>query len=287
MKVQLILEGGGARGAYTAGVLDLFIEKGLRFLNVIGVSAGAYNAVSYKSWQYKRNFEIITKFADDKRYCGIRPLLRHGNIFGFDFIFKVIAKELLPFDYEAFVQSPIAIEAVVTNIITGCPEYYPIADLERDLPYLRASCSIPGLSRIVTYQGKKMLDGSITDSIPVKRSIEFGYDRQVVVLTRAAGYRKKRIRSMRMIRIRYPRFPRLAAALRNRYVRYNQTLDLIGALEAENRAFVIRPDRVEIGRFEKDKDKLLTLYEQGYRDAAARYDALLAFVSGAENVITV
>ncbi len=286
MKVQLILEGGGMRGVYTAGVLDFFMEKGIKFLNVIGVSSGACNAVSYKSWQHKRNIEIYVDYAHDERYCSIRSLLRHGNIFGFDFIFNVLSKEIVPFDYHAFNKSPITVEVVVTNIVTGLPEYYPINDMDEDLPYLRASCSIPALSRIVSYQVKKMLDGSVVDSIPVKYSIESGYEKQVVVLTRAAGYRKKRMRSMRMARVRYPRYPKLAAALRNRYARYNRTLELINALEAENKIFVIRPARaVTVGRFEKDREKLMELYNQGYNDVKDRYDELLGFIADVENVI--
>ncbi|MCK9536566.1 MAG: patatin family protein [Bacilli bacterium] len=275
------------RGVYTAGVLDFFMEKNLKFLNVIGVSSGACNAVSYKSWQPRRNIEIYTTYALDKRYCSIRSLLRHGNIFGFDFIFNVLPKELVYFDYDSYNQSPIEVEVVVTNIETGEPEYYPIKNMEVDLPYLRASCSIPAVSRIVIYQGKKMLDGSVSDSIPINYSIKSGYDKQVVVLTRDKSYRKKRLRSVQMLRARYPRYPQLTYAVYNRYLKYNQTLEMIEKLSLEKKVFVIRPEEVvTVRRFEKDCNNLMRFYHQGYNDAENRFEDLLTFITSADNVIS-
>ena len=285
MKVQLILEGGGMRGVYTAGVLDFLMEKNIVFLNVLGVSSGACNAVSYKSGQKRRNIDIYINYAHDKRYLSIRSLLRYGNIFGFDFIFNVLPKELVYFDYDSFKKSSMEVQVVVTNIVTGSPEYYRVNDLEDDLPYLRASCSIPVVSRIVKYKGKKMLDGSVSDSIPIEYSINSGYDKQVLILTRDATYRKKKIRSTRILRARYLRYPRLLQAINKRYIKYNQTLDLIDRLEKQNKIFVIRSDqKVLIGRFEKDKDKLMKLYQQGYNDIKNRYNELLTFIGSAENV---
>lgn len=286
MKVQLIIEGGGARGVYSAGVLDFFMDNNIKFLDVLGVSSGACNAISYKSWQPGRNIEIYTKYSRDKRYLSIRGLLRHGNIFGFNFIFDILPKELVYFDYNNFNKSLIKVEAAVTNIKTGKAEYHYINDLQEDLPYLRASCSIPFLSRVVNYKGKKMLDGGIANSIPIDYSLASGFHKQVVILTRDASYRKKKSRTIRVLRPRYPRYPRLLLALRNRHLTYNKSLDKIEELQREQKAFVIRPSAVvTFGRLEKDEHKLFSLYERGYNDAKEIYPDLLSFISPADNVI--
>jgi len=285
MKVQLILEGGGMRGVYTAGVLDYLIENNLKFLNVIGVSAGACNAVSYRSWQYKRNIDVYLNYSHDKRYLSFRSLIKSGNIFGFDFIFDIIPNQLVLFDYNSYKNSKMKVEAVVTNLETGEPEYYLIEDINKQLPYLRASSSIPLVSKTVIINGKKYLDGGVSDSIPVEYSIESKFDLHVIILTRSIDYQKKKMKSMRLFKARYYRYPKFVETFKTRHIKYNRNLELISELEEKKKAFVVRPTKkVTISRLEKDKHKLEELYNLGYNDMKNKFNELLEFVKDADNV---
>lgn len=270
----LVLEGGGMRGLYTAGVLDFFLEKELIFDYVIGVSAGASNAVSYISRQKGRNKMVNTAFLDDWRYMSIKNLIKNGSLFGMDFIFDEIPKKRVPFDYETFFNSPITFKIGVTDCNTGKPLYFDKSEMDKNFTALRASISLPLVSPIVHFKGYHLLDGGITDPIPIRQAITNGYQKNVVVLTRNRGYRKKPIsRPLRLLlEKKYRAYPNLIAAMLNRYQIYNKTLLYIDQLEQKQQIAVIRPSKkITVSRFEKNADKLNDLYELGYHDAAEAY----------------
>ena len=275
----LVLEGGGMRGIYTAGVLDFFLERDLFFSRTYGVSAGSCHACSYLSKQAGRAYRIGTEYLDDKRYCSVYSLLTTGDLFGAKMCYDTIPNELDLFDYGTFSQYPGAFFAVVTNCATGQAEYLPVKDLHRDVIAIQASSSLPLLSRMVPINGKRYLDGGVADSIPLARSIEDGMRKNVVILTQCPTYRKEPNQMMPFIKLRYRRYPSLVKAMETRHTRYNETLDLIRLERDAGRAFVIQPKEAPaIGRVEKDRDKLKALYNQGYKDAADSFDGLMAFL---------
>ncbi|MDR1765738.1 MAG: patatin family protein [Lachnospiraceae bacterium] len=275
----LILEGGGMRGIYTTGILDYFLEHDLFFAEIYGVSAGACHACSYLSRQFRRAFRISVDYLDDPRYCSVRSLLRTGDLFGVKMCYELIPKVLHPYDYGAFAHHPGRFYAVVTNCATGQPEYMEVRDMEEDINAVRASASLPLLSRMVPIGDNLYLDGGLSDSIPLRRSIESGNEKNVVILTRPVGYRKKPNRTIGMSAARYARFPRLVEVMANRHAAYNETLDYIDQLEKEGRIFVFRPDETEgINRIERDRKKLQALYTKGYRDAQAGYAKMMEYL---------
>jgi predicted patatin/cPLA2 family phospholipase len=285
MKTALVLEGGGMRGIYTAGVLDYFMEQQLQFYDVIGVSAGALNALSYKSNQPQRSYDITMKYSMDKRYVSLRSLIKTRNMFGVKFIFETIPNELLPFDYETYEMSPIRLWAVVTNLQTGKAEYPEIKEVKEDQRFLIATSSLPMISRTVHTEGTSYLDGGAADPIPIDFSITQGYDKHVVVLTREESYRKKPSRMLKLVRIRYKKYPKFVELMEQRADRYNQTIENIQQLEQQRKAFVIRPSRpVVIDRYERDPEKLNSLYQLGYKDAQNQFGSLLEFIKGSYNV---
>lgn len=278
--VGLVLEGGGMRGIYTAGVLDFFMEQDFYTNGVIGVSAGACHGCSYASKQPKRSFRINTEYLKDKRYMSFRSLIKTGDFFGADFVYNAIPNELDVFDYEAFHTSNIRLYASATNLETGKAEYLPCVNMKRDVIYVRASASLPLLSHIVEVDGMKLLDGGCSDSIPVKKFQQLGYKKNIVVLTRHAQYRKGKNNLLPAIRKVYKKYPRFIKAMEDRHIVYNRTLDELSLMEKEGSVFVIRPKQpIEIGRLEKNVAKLTALYDQGYQDAKEQFEALQAFVN--------
>ena len=279
MKAGLILEGGGMRGVYTAGVLDFFLDMELEFEEVYGVSAGSIHASSYLSKQRGRSIDISTEYLNDPRYCSVRSLIKTGNLFGVKMCYDEIPNQLNPYDHETFLKYPGRFYAVLTDCETGKARYQQVKDMNRDIWAIRASSSLPLVSRMIGVHGHVYLDGGIADSIPVKHSQEQGNAKNVVVLTRDRLYRKKPNGAMRLIRSLYRRYPELVAQMENRHIRYNETLDYIEQEEKEGRIFVIRPSKtVEVGRIEKDKEKLMELYNQGYEDAKKSYEDLKSFL---------
>lgn len=215
-KVGLVLEGGGMRGAFTAGVLDYFLDKNLSFHTCIGVSAGACHACSFLSKQRRRGFETNTDYLEDETYCSFKNLMKTGDLFGVDMCYRKIPEELNPYDYQAFSENPTEFYVVVTNCKTGEAEYKKITDMHRGIHYVRASSSLPLLSRTVWIKNTPYLDGGIADSIPVKQSEKLGNHKQVVVLTRQRGYRKEPNKAMPAAYLRYQReFPKLVARMKN------------------------------------------------------------------------
>lgn len=275
----LILEGGGMRGIFTAGVLDLFLEQGLEFRRIYAVSAGACHACSYLSHQKGRAFRVGTSYLKDKRYCSVHSLLTTGDIFGADMCYDIIPNQLDPYDYDTFDRYTGDFRAVITNCATGQAEYPKIKDLHTDILAVRASSSLPLLSRMVPIKGQLYLDGGIADSIPLARSIRDGSRKNVVVLTRAEGYRKQPNKALPAVRVEYRNYPHLVEALTTRHERYNQALELVAQQHAAGSAFVIRPQTPpSIGRVEKDLKKLKALYQQGYDQAQKLLPALRSFL---------
>ena len=261
-KTGLVLEGGGLRGIFTAGVLDFFLEKNIEFDSCIGVSAGACHACSYLAKQHKRAFNVSVDYLDDKRYCSLYSLITTGDLFGVDFVYDEIPNKLNPIE-------------------TGEAEYPEVKNFDKDTIYVRASSSLPLLARMVNINGNVYLDGGVSDSIPIKKSIENGNTKNVVVLTRDKNYRKKQSALGKITGIRYKKFPKFVELMNTRYSRYNEVLDYIDELEAKGEIFVIRPEvELTLGRIEKNKKKLLEVYSIGYETAKKNYENLKKYLEG-------
>ncbi|GAB1481828.1 patatin family protein [Treponema sp.] len=260
----LVLEGGGLRGQYTAGVLDAFLEAGIQFPYIIGVSAGVSIGCSYVSKQPGRNLQIIETYRNDSRYLSWKNYFSTGSLFGMDFIFREVPLHLIPFDFKTFNASASRFVTVCTDCASGRAVYYE--KNEDAMTILRASASMPFLSPPVPYDGRRLLDGAIADAIPLQKAQDEGYKHTVIVLTRPLGYRKKEELSPPAW-LFYPRYPELRKALKSRVSRYNAQMDFVEAEEKKGSSLVIRPSQdLGISRTEKDVGRLRTLYELGLLD---------------------
>ena len=218
-------------------------------------------------------------YLDDPNYCSVSSLLRTGDLFGVKMCYDDIPNRLNPYDYKAFDSYRGRAFAVVTNIVTGQPEYLRLRDMHKDIAAVRASASLPLVSRKVEIGGKLYLDGGLSDSVPILRSILDGNRKNVVVLTKEVGYRREPSKHLELIRIRYAKYPKIYELMKNRHVAYNRMLDYLAAQEENGQAFVIRPQKKSgVGRVEKDKEKLRLLYEEGYREAGENYGRLMAYL---------
>lgn len=264
-KTGLVLEGGGMRGVFTSGVLDAFMKHDLYFRYIVAVSAGACNGMSYVSRQPRRarisNIDYLARY----KYIGIRHLVTQGCIFDRELLYDKFPNQLLPFDFDEYFKHAKGFEMVTTNCLTGKAMYLrETSDRQRSLDIVRASSSLPYVSKIVTVDGIPMLDGGIIDSIPINRAIETGHEHNVVILTRNKGWRDTG-KDRKVPAFIYKNYPRLRVALSHRHVVYNQQIDLIDRLEAEGKITCIRPMRpMEVGRIENDVEKLERLYEEGF-----------------------
>lgn len=264
-RTGLVLEGGGMRGIFTVGVLDCFMDRGVRFPYTVGVSAGASNGISYISGQRGRsrfsNIDLLERY----NYIGWRHFLRGKGYIDLDYLFYVYPERYYPFDYDAFFKAPERFEMVVSNCLTGQAEYLEERrDPDRLLAVCKASCTLPVLCPITYVDGVPMVDGGVCDAIPVRRALEQGCDRLVLVLTRNKGYRKAD-KDFYLPGFIYHQYPALRERLRTRYRRYNETLDFIGQLEREGKAVVIRPEKpLRVGRTGHDPQALADLYDEGY-----------------------
>ena len=281
MSICLILEGGGTRGAYTAGVLDVLTENNIFCQTIYGVSAGACNALSYISKQSKRNYEIFTKYACDKRYMSFSSLLKTGSLFGFEFIFGELADKLLPFDYGEFFKSSMNIFAGATDCETGKAVFFDKKDMEDDFKPLIASSSLPMVTNIVDFRGKYLLDGGVVAPIPIDYAIKDGFEKSIVVLTRENEYRKKKSDVPKMaLKMKYREYPELVKAMINRADVYNSEKELCYFEQEKGNAFVIEPSRpVTIGRYCTKPDKLEELYHLGVTDAKNKLADLRRFIA--------
>lgn len=279
IKTGLVLEGGGMRGIYTAGVLDVFMEHGLCFDGVIGVSAGAIHGCSFLSGQKGRSIRYYKKYCSDWRFMSMKSWILTGDVVGEKFCYHDIPETLDPYDHKAFLENKTPFYAVCTDVETGKPEYILMRDMNKQIDSLRASASLPYFSKTVSIDGRKFLDGGCSDSIPVEAFIKMGFERNVVVQTQAKGYRKKP-QAKALAKLFYRKYPNFAETLENRHVMYNATLDRIDELEKEGKIFVIRPDSSpEIGRLEKDPEKIEKVYNMGRRNAEEAIENLKKWLS--------
>ena len=261
----LVLEGGGLRGVFTCGVLDCFMDHGIRFPFIVGVSAGACNGLSYMSGQRGRAKSSNIDLMDKYHYVGLKYLLTQGCIMDFKLLFEDFPERIIPYDYDAYFSNQSRFVMVTTNCLTGEAEYLEEkSSSERVMSIVRASSSLPYVTNITYVDGVPMLDGGIVDSIPVRYALDQGYEKLVVILTRNRGYRKKEGKT-RIAKAFYRKYPALQTALMERNIVYNRTMELIESLEDQGKITVIRPIRpVEVGRMEKDTAKLSALYREGY-----------------------
>ncbi|MGC6175632.1 patatin-like phospholipase family protein [Lacrimispora sp. 38-1] len=277
----LVLEGGSLRGVFTAGVLDVFMEQEIEMSYVNGVSAGSMSGMSYVSKQIGRTIKVDLDYVNDKRFLSFRNLVEKRSIFNFDFLFGELSNTLVPFDYDTFYQSEQIFEVVATRCKTGKPEYFEKSTCENFIDAVKASSSIPILSRMITVGGKKYLDGGCSMPVAYQRAIDLGYEKIVLVLTREPGYRKPPLD--KWTKKGYERYfeplPRFLRALEDVPERYNRMQEEIDRLEKEGRIYVIRPDHhVTVQRTEQDKRKLEALYQEGRRLALVHMDSLKAYL---------
>ena len=280
MKTGLVLEGGAMRGMFTAGVLDAFLAAGVKADEVVGVSAGALFGVNYLSGQRGRAVRYNKRFNGDKNYMGLRPLLKEGNLFSTAYAYDLVPRKLDPFDDETFQNSGVPFFAVVTDVDTGEARYVRIKSVFDQMDVLRASGSMPFVSRPVEWQGRRYLDGGIADSIPFQWMAARDCDRLIVVLTREEGYRKTPMNGA-MLRLLGRKYPAIARRLAARHTDYNRALEELERRRAEGRAFVIRPSvKTPIRRIESDPEKLQQVYDLGVSDGQAALPALQAWLAG-------
>ena len=271
----LVLEGGGTRAYYTAGVLEAFMEQGLMFPYIIGVSAGVGNALSYISGQSGRNRTLIEKFTDH-RYASIRNLIKYRSIFGYDFIFGTVPNELLFWDKEAYDKNETRFLIGSTDCNTGEAIWFEKHDLCEKFMAARASCSVPFLSRIVKYRGLHLLDGGIAAAIPIEKSIADGNVFHVIVLTRNANYVKGQSHLEKMSRLFYRKYPKLIQVLLKRHEVYQRQIALCQQLERDGKAIIIRPKNpLKVGRVSTDVGELLALYDEGLQEGRGALSVLL------------
>lgn len=278
MKTCLVLEGGGLRGIYTAGVLDEMFKDKIKIDAIIGVSMGALIGINYKSKQPERAVRYNLRYCNDRRYMGFRSFLKTGNIANKEFAYYKIPNELDKFDYDTYKKSKMKMYVTVTNLETGEAEYIEIKDAKDNIEYFRATSSMPGVSKIVEIDGNKYLDGGVVDSIPVKKALDLGYDRVIVVLTRPIEYRKKET-EMKWLQSRYKKYPKFMKTIAKRNKSYNEKVERIIKLEKEGKVFCIRPSkRVNIKRIEKNERIILEQYNLGKKDYLDNREELHEFI---------
>ena len=277
--IGLILEGGGMRCAFTAGVLDCWMEHDVRFTDIYGVSAGACQACSYLCDQPGRGLRVWLNYLDDPRFCSVKSLITTGDLFGAKLNYDLVPKKLDPLDNGTFLKSGAKFTVVLTDVKTGRPVYYPVRDMFDDIKAVQATASLPLISRSVKIRGHRYLDGGVTDSIPLRRAVADGHEKNVLVLTQAPGYQKEPNKALGMMRLRYARYPRLVEAVARRHTMYNDTLAYIEQQRKAGKAFILQPDVTpEVGRIEKDPEKLRRLHDIGYDVARRELEALRAFL---------
>ena len=279
-KTGLVLEGGAMRGLFSAGVLDVMMENGIEFDAVMGVSAGAVFGCNFKSGQIGRSIRYNMRFCDDPRYCSFESLRKTGDLYNVQFCYDEIPNKLDPFDKEAYQANPMPFYAVCTNIETGKAIHKRLDNGDaKDMEYFRASASMPVVSRIVEVDGYKLLDGGITDSIPLASMERRGYPRNVVVLTQPLGFVKKKSKMLPLIRVSMRQYPNVIRAMEVRHIRYNKQTAYVREQELAGNAFVIRPPYdLGISRTEDDPAELRRVYELGRKEMEERLPELREFL---------
>ena len=280
MKTGIVVEGGGMRGIYGAGVLDVLLENDIKADGLIGVSAGAIHGCSFVSGQKGRSIRYNLKYSRDPRYMSMRSLIRTGDMFGIDFCYRELPETLDPFDNETFESSSTEYYVTCTDVETGQPVYHRCPSLRGDrIDWVRASASMPLASRIVELDGKKLLDGGVADSIPVMAFRKMGFKKDLVILTRPEGYRKKQNPMLPLIRRAYREYPEFVETAASRHLIYNRELDEISRLEREGEILVIRPSRrIKISRTERRPERIEQMYRLGREDAMKAFSGIKAFM---------
>lgn len=283
MPTGLVLEGGGMRGWYTAGVLTTFTENNISFENVYGISAGAFNALPFISGQNTSEFvRTMINVVNDERLVSSENLKRTGSVFGFDFLYNELLPNSLHFDYKTFFESPVQLKSGTTDLKTGKPVFFEKADMDRQFTAVRASCSLPMISNIVHYRGCDLLDGGYSAPIPAEYAFSDGNEKNVIVFTREAGYRKgpEPEFSREKLNEKYSRYPAFVENVLHRSELYNHELDVCTDYEKEDKAFLIRPSApIRIGRCENDPKRLMEVYNLGLRDAQTLLPKLKEFLT--------
>ncbi len=265
IKRGLILEGGALRGVFTAGVLDVFMENNINFDGMIGVSAGASFGCNFKSRQIGRVIRYNKRFCKDKRYCSLHSLVKTGDLFGADFCYNVIPNELDIFDLKTYRENPLLFYIVASDCLTGKPVYKELKTCDtQDLIWMRASASMPVASKIVEIDGYKLLDGGITDSIPLRYFESLGYNRNVVVLTQPAEYYKKKTSLLWLIKIALKKYPAIVHAMEKRHIVYNEEKQYVLDKALKKEVIAICPEKpLGISRTEKNPNELQRVYDEG------------------------
>lgn len=280
MKYGIVLEGGALRGLFTAGVLDVFMENGIAFDGAVGVSAGACFGCNIKSGQIGRSIRYNLRFANDKRYCSVDSLVRTGDMFGAEFCYHTIPDKLDIFDKTAFESSPMEFWVVATDVKTGKAVYHRMDHVSYDeLEWIRASSSLPLAARMVDVGGRRMMDGGISDSIPLRFMESVGYQKNVVILTQPRGYVKKPTKAVPMLKIGYRKYPNLVKACAERHRMYNKELRYIRKAEELGSAFVIAPsEKLPISHVEHDTEILQEVYRMGRKAAMDKLEEVKVFL---------
>lgn len=268
------------RGLFTAGVIDVLMENGIEFDGAVGVSAGAAFGVNYKSKQIGRVLRYNTRFARDKRYCGLGVLLKTGNLYSTEFCYNEVPLVHDIFDFDTYENHPMEFYVVATDVETGKPVYHKFEGRhDCGFDWIRASASMPLVSQIVDIKGQKLLDGGIADSVPIRFFENMGYDKNVVILTRPKTYRKGENKAMPLIKLKYRKYPNLVETMKNRHKVYNDTLDYIEEREKSGNIFVIRPEAdLPVDRVERDPVKLKAAYEIGRETAISRLEEIKSYL---------
>ncbi|SFI73380.1 MULTISPECIES: patatin family protein [unclassified Bacillus (in: firmicutes)] len=274
--IGLVLEGGGMKGLYTAGVLEYFMEQNLYFPYVIGVSAGACMAATYLSRQKGRNKKVNTELVSDPRYISFRNFLRKRELFGMDFLFDEVPNKIVPFDFQTFQDGAEQFVIGTTDCETGEAVYYNKHEHGDDiLKIIRASSSVPFIAPVVEYDDKRLLDGGITDPIPIQKAQGDGYQKNVVIMTKPAGYKKQPSKLASIAKWLYRQYPNVADRLAQHSEIYNNTISYLYSEEQKENFFVIQPSvQLPVSGLERNQERLVHLYELGYNDAKNQFEQL-------------
>lgn len=276
----LVLEGGGMRGMFSAGVFEAFMLKGLVFPYITAVSAGACNILSYMSNQPLRTRRIIENYVTDKRYFSLKNWMEKGSIFGFDFIFEDLPKTLLPFDFETYYNYPGVLQVGTTDCRSGQSVWFGKEAIGHSFLPVRASASLPFLAPIVHIGSRDLLDGALVAPIPYEKAQEAGYKKFIIVLTRNSGYRKKKSVPQILLKTWYKDYPKLWEIMQQRPELYNKQLEYVEQLEKDGKAVIIRPQvPLEIDRLDIKPDKLLGLHDHGIGCGLEAYDKIINLIN--------
>ena len=275
------MEGGAMRGMFTAGVMDVLMENEIHFDGAIGVSAGAAFGCNFKSNQIGRVIRYDKNYCKDPRFCSIRSLIKTGDLYGAEFCYTTIPYELDLFDCEAYLNNPMDFYVVCTDVETGKPVYRKcITGRDEDLIWIRASASMPIASRVVEATGYKLLDGGISDSIPLEYFESLGYNKNVVILTQPKGYIKKPSKALPLIKASLKDYPNVYKTMQNRHNDYNETISFIEEKEKSGDVLVIRPpEKLPVGRVEHNPDKLQIAYDIGVKTALEQLEEIKSFIA--------